>query len=238
MAHKAKQAAQVAIEKAEATREAAEEVSNKLEALDMKTFITGRFRRQDSSTTATFYPAPVNCVDLKSTMTNLTNTMDLAAPDYNPAEATNILAILISVDPTTLSPGCSSSDLLELSNAKSAAKENADAVVMTQTNFIAAKTSQLNALVMLIQALNQQQTSAPGGTTIAQGNADHHPLPTNREPSTTSATTVPETSTEVEQESAGTTSVPGNTATTVPTTSSKGENIFLIKNSKHTTSPP
>ena len=163
VAHKAKEAAEAAIAKAEATKEAAKDVFDKLEALDMKTFISSRFRREDSSTTATYHRTPVNCNDLKSTMTDLTNAMDLRAPDYNPAEATNIVAILISLDPNSLSPGCSSGDLLELNNAKNSAMDNADAVVMTQTNFITAKTSELDALVMLILALNQQISAATTG---------------------------------------------------------------------------
>ena len=108
-AHTAKEAAADAIVEAEATKEAAEDVSNKLNALDMKTFITNRFRRQDASTPATTYPTPVNCDNLKSTMTDLTNAVDYSSPDYDPTEATDIVVILTSLDISDLSPGCSTS---------------------------------------------------------------------------------------------------------------------------------
>ena len=78
------------------------------------------------------------------------------------------MAVLISLDSSYLSPGCSSSDLSELNDAKNAAKDNADAVVTTQTTLISAKTDELNALVLLILALNQQ-ISAAGGTIIDPG---------------------------------------------------------------------
>ena len=134
----------------------------------MNTFITSRFRRQDTSTTAINNPTPSNCDDLKSTMKDLTNAMDYRAPDYDPARAMDIVAILTSLDSSYLSPGCSSSDLSELNDAKNAAKDNADAVVTTQTTLISAKTDELNALVLLILALNQQ-ISAAGGTIIDPG---------------------------------------------------------------------
>ena len=206
MAHKAKKAAEAAIIKAESTKEAAKDVSNKLGALDMNKFITSRFRRQDASVTTTNHPTPSNCNDLKSTMTDLRDAMDFKAPDYDPAKATNIVAILSSLDSSHLSPGCSSSDLSELNDAKNAAKDNADAVVTTQTTLISAKTDELNALVGLIQALNQQ-ISAAGGTTIDPG---------------TTATQVPPTSTEGER---STTKLdPATSATTqASTVDSEGE---------------
>ena len=101
-------------------------------------------------------------------MNDLTIMMDLRDPEYDPAKASDIVAILASLDPRDLSPGCSSADLSELNNAKNAAKDNADAVVATQANFISAKTDELNALVLLIQALNGQ-ISAAGGTTNDPG---------------------------------------------------------------------
>ena len=186
VAHKAKEAAEAAIAKAEETKEAAEDVSNKLDALDMETFITSRFRRQDVSATATTYLSPVNCEALKSTMTDLTNVVDYGSPDYDPAKATDIVAILTSLDPSYLSPECSSSDLSELKNAKNAAKDNADAVVTAQANLISAKIDEMNALVLLILALNQQ-ISAAGGTTIDPGTTatPAHTIDTEGKQSTT-----------------------------------------------------
>ena len=161
--HNARKAAKASIAEAESIKEAAEDVSNKLNNLDMNSFITSQFRRQDASTIGTNNATPVNCDDLKSTMIDLTNVMD-----YDPAKATDIVIILTSLDPSYLSPGCSSSDLSELHNAKNAAKDNADAVVTSQADFISAKTDELNALVLLILALNRQ-ISAAGGTTIHLG---------------------------------------------------------------------
>ena len=162
-AHKAMEAAEAAIEEGEVAEAAARDLSNKLDALDMNSFITSQFRRQDASTIGTDNATPVNCDDLKTTMIDLTNVMD-----YDPAKATDIVIILTSLDPSYLSPGCSSSDLSELNNAKNAAKDNADAVVTSQADFISAKTDELNALVLLILALNRQ-ISAAGGTTIHLG---------------------------------------------------------------------
>ena len=164
----AKEAAQAAIADAEASKAAAEDVSNQLDDLDLNTFITSssRFRRQDSSNTATTYPTPANCNELKTTMTDLTNAMESSTPDFD--QAKDLVAILTSLDPSSLSPGCSSSDLLELEEAKDTAKDIAEAVVATQTNFISAKTNELNALVSLILALNQQ-ILVEGGTTIDPG---------------------------------------------------------------------
>ena len=164
-ADKAKKAAKAAIAKAEATKAAAVDVSNKLDALDMNSFITSRIRRQ---ATAAASPTPLNCDDLKSTMRDLTNAMDFRAPDYNPRKALDIVAILTSKDVSDLSPGCSTADLSELNDAKNAVQDNAHAVVTTQTNLIFAKTDEMNALVLLIQALNQQ-ISAAGGATIGPG---------------------------------------------------------------------
>ena len=101
-------------------------------------------------------------------MNDLTIMMDLGDPEYDPAKASDIVAILTSLDISKLSPGCSSSDFSELDNAKNAAKDNADAVVATQANFISAKTDELNALVFLAQALNKQIAEA-GGTIINTG---------------------------------------------------------------------
>ena len=164
----AKEAAQAAIADAEASKAAAEDVSNQLDDLDLNTFTTSssRFRRQDSSNTATTYPTPANCNELKTTMTDLTNAMESSTPDFD--QAKDLVAILTRLDPSSLSPDCSSSDLLELEEAKDTAKDIAEAVVATQTNFISAKTNELNALVSLILALNQQ-ILVEGGTTIDPG---------------------------------------------------------------------
>ena len=164
----AKEAAQAAIDDAEASKAAAEDVSNQLDDLDLNTFITSssRFRRQDSSNTATTYPTPANCNELKTTMTDLTNAMESSTPDFD--QAKDLVAILTRLDPSSLSPDCSSSDLVELEEAKDTAKDIAEAVVATQKNFISAKTNELNALVSLILALNQQ-ILVEGGTTIDPG---------------------------------------------------------------------
>ena len=162
----AKEAAEAAIADAEASKAAAEDVSNQLDDLDLNTFITSssRFRRQDSSNT--LYPTPANCNDLKTTLTDLTNAMESSTPDFDRAK--DLVAILTRLDPSSLSPDCSSSDLLELEEAKVTAKDIAEAVVATQTNFISAKTNELNALVSLILALNQQ-ILVEGGATIDPG---------------------------------------------------------------------
>merc|ERR1712212_38398 len=134
----------------------------------MDKFVSGnRFKRQAASTTTT-YPTPTNCNDLKSTMIDLTNAMDSSSSDYNTARATAIVAILTSLTSSDLSPACSSSDVSELNSAKDAAKNNADAVVTTQTNLIATKTEELNALVLEIKSLNAQ-IAAAGGTTVDPG---------------------------------------------------------------------
>ena len=177
VALKAKDAAE-AIADAEVTRAVAEDVSNKLNALDMNIFITNRFRRQAGSTTATTYPSPVNCDDLKTRLTDLTSVMDSSTPDFS--RANNLVETLTSLDPSSLSPGCSSSDWAELDRAKNAAKAVAEAMVTTQINFISAKTNELNALVSLISALNQEISSALG-TTVDSG---------------TSATSIPTVDTE------------------------------------------
>ena len=161
MALKAKDAAE-AIADAEVTRAVAEDVSNKLNALDIKIFITNRFRRQAGSTTATTFPSLVNCDDLKTRLTDLTSVMDSSTPDFS--RANNLVETLTSLDPSSLSPGCSSADLPELDTVKNAAKAVAEAVVTIQTNFISAKTNELNALVSLISALNQEISSALGST--------------------------------------------------------------------------
>ena len=165
-AHKAKEAAQAAIADAEATKAAAKDVSNELDDLDLNTFIASRLRRQDSSNTATTYATPVNCDDLKTTMTDLTNAMDSSTPDFGRAK--NLVETLTSLDPSSLSPGCLTVDISELEVAKNTAKDIAEAAVATQTNFISAKRNELNALVSLILALNQQ-IQAEGGTTIDPG---------------------------------------------------------------------
>ena len=101
-------------------------------------------------------------------MKDLTNAMNFRAPDYNLRKAADILAILTSQDLSDLSLGCPTSALSELNDAKNAVHNNADALVKTQRNLILAKTDELNALVLLIQALDQQ-ISAAGGTTIGPG---------------------------------------------------------------------
>ena len=106
------------IAEAETTKAAAEDISDKIDSLDMNTFVTGfRFRRQDDSTT---YPTPANCNDFKSSMNDLVNALDSDAPDYDLIRAANIVTILTSLDASTLSPGCSisSTDLSDLNSAK------------------------------------------------------------------------------------------------------------------------
>merc|ERR1719193_477599 len=166
-AHEDKDAAEAAILEATATKEAAQDVSDKLTALDISKFVSNRLRRQAASTTVA-YAAPANCNELKSTMTDLTNAMDSSSSEYNTARATAIVAILESLTSNDLSPACSSSDVSELNSAKDAAKTNADAVVTTQTNLIATKTEEYNEAVREINSLNAQIIAA-GGTTIAPG---------------------------------------------------------------------
>ena len=251
MAHKAKEAADAVIAKAEATKVVAQDISNKLEALFLYTSTPlytftpsttlypttfGRFRRQDASITATNYRTPVNCDDLKSTMTDLKNAMDYGAPDYDPAKATTIVSILTSLDLSELTLWCSSSDLSELFDAKNAAKDNADAVVTTQTMLISAKTDELNALVWLILALNHQ-ISAAGGTTISPGTTatEGETSTTTTESGTTASTQVSTVDTEGEASTTtigseitastrvSTVETEGEASTTTGTTATEGE---------------
>merc|ERR1719234_839299 len=132
------------IAEAETRKATAEDIADKIDSLDMNTFIETRFRfkRQDTSTT---YPTPANCNELKSSMTDLVNSLDIDAADYNPVRAADIVTILTSLDASTLSPGCSSTDLSDLNSAKSAAKNNAADVVTIQTNLISAKNEEFAA---------------------------------------------------------------------------------------------
>ena len=173
-------------ESAEATKETAKDISSTLDALDMHTFITNQFKRKDqSSITTTAYPKPANCDDLKSTMTNLTNAVDYSGSDYDLANAMDIVTVLASLDPKTLSPGCLFKDLSILNASRDAANAKAEDIVTTQTNLISAKNNELNALVFLIVALNRQ-ISAAGGTTINPGT----PAPTVASEGEESATTI------------------------------------------------
>ena len=141
------------IAEAETAKATAEDISDKIDSLDMNNFITGsgfRFRRQDASTT---YPTPANCDDLKSSMTDLVNALDFNAPDYDLIRAANIVAIL---DASTLSPGCSSRDFSDLDNVKGAAKNNADALVRIQTNLISAKNDEFSACVRELDAIEEE----------------------------------------------------------------------------------
>merc|ERR1719234_1683266 len=109
------------IAEAETRKATAEDIADKIDSLDMNTFIETRFRfrRQDTSTT---YPTLANCNELKSSMTDLVNSLDINAADYNPVRAANIVEILTSLDTSTLSPGCSSTDLSDLNSAQRAAR--------------------------------------------------------------------------------------------------------------------
>merc|ERR1719222_128462 len=206
-AHQKKEAAEAEIEIAEATKAAAEDVSNKLTSLSMNKFVSGgRFRRQDASTTTT-YPTPADCSDLKSTMSDLTNAMDSSSSEYNTARATAIVAILTSFPDSE--PPCSSSDLEELKSAKDAAKNKADAVVTAQTNLISAKTEELNALVLEIQSLNAQIIAA-GGATIDPGTTAQT-VPTVATGSATAGSTPAGSAGSTPGSSAG--STPGSTPT-------------------------
>merc|ERR1711971_254099 len=147
------------IAEAETAKATAEDISDKIDSLDMNNFITGsgfRFRRQDGSTT---YPTPANCNDLKSSMTDLANALDFNVPDYDLIRATNIVTILTSLDASTLSPGCSSTDLSDLNSVKIAAKDNADAVVRIQTNLISANNDEFDACVRELNAIEEAAPS-------------------------------------------------------------------------------
>jgi len=147
------------IAEAETTKAEAEDISDKIDSLDLNTFITGlRFRRQDASTT---YPTPANCNNLKSSMTDLVNALDFNAPDYDLIRAANIVEILISLDASTFSPGCTLTDLSDLNITKSAAKDNADAVVMIQTNLISANNDEFNACVRELNDLTEEAAPSP-----------------------------------------------------------------------------
>merc|ERR1712172_187869 len=168
-AHEDKAAAEAAIAAATATKAAAEDVYDKLSYIDsyLSFVTTKRFKRQGASATTT-YPTPTNCNEVKSAMTDVKNLIDSSSSDYNTARATEVAAILRSLSHTDLSPPCTSSDVAELDAAKDAAKDNAKAVVATQTNLISAKTEELNNLVAEIKSLNEQIVEA-GGTTIDPG---------------------------------------------------------------------
>ena len=188
-AHEKKEAAEAAIANAEATKAAAEEVSNQLSGLDMNKFVTDMygnlFRRHNFT-----YPTPANCNDLKSTLTDLINAMDYSSSEFNTARATAIVATLTSLTGSSLSPSCSSSDVADLNTAKDEAKSNGDAVVTAQANLISRKTEELNALVLEIKSLNEQ-ISAAGGTTIDPGTTAKTVPTLARGPATPEATTEP-----------------------------------------------
>jgi len=151
------------IAEAETIKAAAEDISDKIDSLDMNTFITGsRFRRQDASTTN---PTPANCNELESTMTDLANALaDIIAPDYDFVRANSIVTILTSLDASTLSPGCSWEEFEDLTSAWSAAKANADALVTRQINLISGKIEELNALRGELNALMGEMTGHCQGT--------------------------------------------------------------------------
>ena len=151
------------IVEAETTKAAAEDISDKIDSLDMNTFITGsRFRRQDGSKT---YPTPVNCNDLKSSMTDLENALaEIDAPDYDTVRAASIVTMLTSLDASNLSPGCSWEEFEDLISAWSAAKENAEALVTTLIDLIDAKKNELNALKGELNALWGEMTGHCQGT--------------------------------------------------------------------------
>ena len=150
------------IAKAETTKAAAEDISNKIDSLDMNTFIIGsRLRRQEASTT---YPTPTNCNELKSRMDELKNALDSNALDYDPVRADSIVTMLTSLDASNLSPGCSWEEFEDLISAWSAAKENAEALVMTLTDLIDAKKNELYALKGKLNALWAEMTGHCQGT--------------------------------------------------------------------------
>jgi len=147
------------IEEAETTKAAAEDISNKIDSLDMDTFITGsRFRRQAAST---IYPTPTDCDGLKSSMTDLASALDSTAPDYDTARAASIVTMLTNLDASTLSPRCSSTDLVELINARNTAKDEADALGRSSDNLIREKKTELNSLLRELSALIEDAPTPP-----------------------------------------------------------------------------
>jgi len=175
------------IEEAETTKVAAEDISNKIDSLDMNTFITGsRFRRQGASTT---YPA--DCDGLKSSMDDLKNALDSNALDYDPVRADSIVTMLTTLDARTLSPGCSLTDLVYLINARNAAKDNADADADARTNLIREKKAELNSLLLELNALMVGAPAPPSNHCgSGGGNGTLSYMQCNGEPDGTSCTKI------------------------------------------------
>ena len=177
------------IEEAETRKAAAEDISNKIDSLDMNTFITGsRFRREDASTT---YPTPADCDGLKSSMTDLADALDSTAPDYNPESerADSIVTMLTILDARNLSPGCSSTDLVGLIDARNAAKDNADALGRSEDNLIREKKAELNSLLYELNALMENAPAPPSNHCgSGGGNGTLSYMQCNGEPDGTSCT--------------------------------------------------
>jgi len=145
------------IAEAETIKAAAEDISDKIGSLDMNTFITGsRLRRRDASTT---YPTPADCDGLKSSMDDL-KALAIDAPDYY-ERADSIVTMLTSLDASTLSPGCSSADLVDLINARNTAKDNAVALGRSEDNVIREKKAELNSLLHELNALIEDAPAPP-----------------------------------------------------------------------------
>merc|ERR1712192_211475 len=168
------------IAQAETGKAAAEDISNKIDSLDMNTFITGsRFRREDASTT---YPTPEDCNDLKTSMTDLADALDeIDAPDYDPVPAASIVKMLTSLDASNLAPGCSWEEFEDLVSRWSAAKNNAEDLVERTTQLRDNKKAELNDLKGKLNALFGQMTGhCPGAESNKQCNGQPNGKPCDK----------------------------------------------------------
>jgi len=187
---------QTDIAEAERTKAAAEDISNKIGSLDMNTFTTTgdtRFRRDARSTTPTTptpttYPPPTTCDELKSSMTNLGNALNINPP--NLVTARSIVTMLTSVDLGTWilqGAGCHWTEFANLLSAWEDAKNNATALVNSAGSLIASKKAELDALARDLNNLmqdmrghcqgiesNKQCNGQPNGTPCEKDCAAHH----------------------------------------------------------------
>jgi len=149
------------IAQAETIKAAAEDISNKIDSLDMNTFITGsRFRRQGN-----IYPTSVNCDDLKTSMTDLADALDdIDEPERAAERAASIVTMLTSLNANTLDPGCSWEEFDDLVSRWSAAKNNAEDLVARTTHMRDNFKAELNHLKGELNTLFGQMTDHCQGT--------------------------------------------------------------------------
>jgi len=167
------------IAKAETTKAAAEDISNKIGSLDMNTFINGsRFKRQGASRT---YPTPTNCNNLKSSMTDLANALDdTNAPHYD--TAAEIVDILTNLDASNWASGCSWEEFEDLISAWSAAKNKAEDLVTRQTDLISGLNDELNALKSDLNAIfKEMKGHCQGASSNEQCNGMDNGWPCDKE---------------------------------------------------------